>query len=106
MTQIFVGNLSYTTTSSDLREAFERFGKVEDARVVTEAGGDRSRGFGFVEMDSVDDAVKAIHKMSGMQLHGRKLTVNEARDARSEDPNMPKQRSSEQEKLLNIFESL
>lgn len=106
MTQIFVGNLSYSTTASDLQTAFERFGKVADVRVVTEKGTERPRGFAFVQMNSVDDADEAIHRMAGFSLHGRRLTVNEAQGARGGDPLMPKQMTTEQKKLVNLFDSI
>lgn len=106
MAQIFVGNLSYSTTASDLRTAFERFGKVADVRVVTEKGTERPRGFAFVQMNSVDDADEAIHRMAGVSLQGRRLTVNEAQGGRGDDPLMPKQMTTEQQKLMNLFDSI
>ncbi|MEP3480873.1 MAG: RNA-binding protein [Fuerstiella sp.] len=106
MTQIFVGNLSYSTTASDLRAAFERYGRVADVRLATEKGTERPRGFAFVQMNSIDDADEAINKMAGVTLQGRRLTVNEAQDSRSDDPLMPKQMTTEQQKLIDIFDAL
>jgi len=76
--KMFVGNLSFSTTESDLREAFEQFGTVESVAIINDRDTGRSKGFGFVEMNE-DDANKAIAKMNGSDLNGRALTVNEAR---------------------------
>ncbi len=74
---LYVGNLSFSTTSDDLRTAFSQFGTVQSASVVMDRETGRSRGFGFVEMaDGGDDAINA---MNGADFQGRKLTVNEAR---------------------------
>jgi len=75
---MFVGNLSFQTTESDVRSAFEQFGTVESVAVITDRDTGRSKGFGFVEM-SEEDANKAIAGLSGSQLNGRALTVNEAK---------------------------
>ena len=76
---IYVGNLSYDTGDAELREAFSRFGTVDDARVIQDRQTGRSRGFGFVEMASDSEAQKAIADLNGSDLQGRTLTVNEAR---------------------------
>ena len=76
--KMFVGNLSFQTTESDIREAFERFGAVESVAIITDRDTGRSKGFGFVEM-SEEDANKAIASLNGADLDGRKLTVNEAK---------------------------
>ncbi len=76
---IYVGNLSPDTTDDDLRQAFEVFGQVETANVIKDKFSGESRGFGFVEMPSKDDAQKAIEDMNGKDLNGRSVTVNEAR---------------------------
>jgi cold-inducible RNA-binding protein len=78
-TKLFVGNLDYTVTSDDLREAFSQAGTVTDAVVITDKMSGRSRGFGFVEMGSDEEAKAAIEKMNGSDLKGRKINVNEAR---------------------------
>jgi RNA recognition motif-containing protein len=75
--RLYVGNLSFSTTSEDLREAFSRFGTVTTASVISDRETGRSRGFGFVEMS--DGAEAAIEGMNGQDLQGRTLTVNEAR---------------------------
>ncbi|GAB4321598.1 MAG: RNA-binding protein [Dehalococcoidia bacterium] len=76
--KLYVGNLNYSVTDDDLREAFATYGQVDSARVVTDRDTNRSRGFGFVEM--ADDAGRtAIQGLDGRDLQGRALTVNEAR---------------------------
>ena len=77
-TNIYVGNLSYDTRDDSLATAFEQYGEVISARVVTDRETGRSRGFGFVEMDS-DGGQAAIQAMNGAELDGRALKVNEAR---------------------------
>ncbi len=77
--EIYVGNLSYDTSDSTLREAFERFGEVSRATVVTDRVSGRSRGFGFVAMDDSDQARAAVESLNGTEIDGRALTVNEAR---------------------------
>ncbi len=74
---LYIGNLPYTTTSDDLRVAFEQYGTVTQAQVVSDRETGRSRGFGFVEMD--DGAEAAIEGLNGADFQGRTLTVNEAR---------------------------
>ena len=76
--KMFVGNLSFQTTESDVRSAFEQFGAVESVAIITDRDTGRSKGFGFVEM-SEEDANKAMAGLSGSQLNGRALTVNEAK---------------------------
>jgi len=78
-TKLFIGNLEYTVTSDDLRAAFSEVGTVSDAVVITDKMSGRSRGFGFVEMSSEDEAKAAIEKLNGSDLKGRKINVNEAR---------------------------
>ncbi len=77
-TNIYVGNLSYDTRDDSLATAFEQYGEVLSARVVTDRETGRSRGFGFVEMDN-DGGQAAIQAMNGAELDGRALKVNEAR---------------------------
>ena len=76
--KMFVGNLSFQTTETDVRSAFEQFGAVESVAIITDRDTGRSKGFGFVEMRE-EDANKAIAGLSGSQLDGRALTVNEAK---------------------------
>ena len=77
--RIYVGNLSYESTEDDLREAFSAYGQVESVTVISDRDTGRSKGFAFVEMPSNDEAQASINEMNGKEVHGRALTVNEAR---------------------------
>lgn len=79
-TKLFVGSLSWNVTDEQLGEFFGAAGKVESAKVITDRESGRSRGFGFVEMSSDDEAKKAIAELNGKELDGRPVTVNEARE--------------------------
>jgi cold-inducible RNA-binding protein len=83
MTNLFVGNLSFETTDSDLATAFGQYGPVERASVVRDRDSGQSRGFGFVEMTSAADAQSAINALNGEALNGRSINVNEARPRES-----------------------
>ena len=74
--KLYVGGLSYSTTSETLREYFAQCGTVESASVVTDKFSGQSRGFGFVEMATAEEAQRAISELNGKDLDGRKLTVN------------------------------
>jgi len=76
---IYVGNLSYDLSEEDLRRAFEAFGQVSSATIVKDKYSGRSKGFGFVEMPSAEEARLAIDQLNGKELKGRTLNVNEAR---------------------------
>jgi len=76
---IYVGNLTFSMTEDDLREAFASHGEVSTARIITDRETGRSRGFGFVEMPDNGAAEAAIQAMSGKEYDGRALTVNEAK---------------------------
>jgi RNA recognition motif-containing protein len=77
--KLYVGNLSFQTSSEDLRDLFSQAGTVESASVVEDRDTGRSRGFGFVEMSSKEEAEAAIAQFNGKEFGGRNLTVNEAR---------------------------
>ncbi len=77
--KLYVGNLTYSTTASDLEQLFGAFGKVESAQVIADRDTGRSKGFGFVEMGSDQEAQAAIAGLNGKEIDGRALTVNEAR---------------------------
>jgi len=77
--KIYVGNLSYSTTSEDLQELFEQSGEVESAQVMQDRDTGRSRGFGFVQMVNREEGLSAIESLNGSEFQGRVLTVNEAR---------------------------
>ena len=77
--RLYVGNLSYSTTDDGLRDAFSQAGTVASASVIIDRMSGRSKGFGFVEMSSDDEAEKAIEMWNGKDLDGRPLKVNVAR---------------------------
>ena len=77
--KLYVGNLSYNTTSSDLEQLFAQHGSVSSAEVIQDRDTGRSKGFGFVQMGSDDEAQAAIAALNGQQHDGRALTVNEAK---------------------------
>ena len=79
MKNIFVGNLSFNTNEDELRQIFEGYGQVERVSILTDRETGRSRGFGFVEMNSDEDGEKAITALNGSQVGGRTINVNEAR---------------------------
>jgi RNA recognition motif-containing protein len=76
---IYVGNLAFGITEDELRQAFEAFGKVDTATIIKDKYSGQSKGFGFVEMPSGDEARAAIEGLNGKDLKGRNLNVNEAR---------------------------
>lgn len=102
MTNIFVGNLPYNVDESELRREFEQFGRVASVRIVTDPATNRSRGFGFVSMPSLDDADEAITGLSGRSLRGRRLTVNESQNDRPRDES----HNSARAQALNFFAAL
>ena len=77
--KLYVGNLSFQTSSSELEELFGSIGTVESATVVEDRETGRSRGFGFVEMASKEEGEKAIEEFNGKEVGGRELKVNEAK---------------------------
>ena len=77
--KLYVGGLPYEVTDDRLQEIFSAHGTVESSRVITDRMTGRSRGFGFVEMSSQEEAQQAIDKLNGTDLDGRSLTVNEAK---------------------------
>ncbi len=78
-TKLYVGNLSFNTTNQDLNDLFGEVGTVESANVVEDRDTGRSRGFGFVEMSSKEEADNAIAQLNGKEVDGRELKVNEAK---------------------------
>jgi RNA recognition motif-containing protein len=81
--KLFVGNLTFTTTGSDLEKLFASAGTVESATVVTDRDTGRSRGFGFVEMGSASEASDAIARLNGHDVGGRQINVSEAKERSS-----------------------
>ena len=84
--KICVGNLPYSTTDQELQELFANHGNVQSASVVTDRYTGRSRGFGFVEMGSAEEAQQVISALNGSDYGGRNLVVNEARPKESRPP--------------------
>ncbi len=82
-TNLYVGNLTFDTTSSDLETLFAAHGQVKSAHVITDRDSGRSRGFGFVEMSSPSEAKAAIDSLNGHDVDGRQLTVNVAKERRN-----------------------
>ncbi|HKZ25153.1 MAG TPA: RNA-binding protein [Acidimicrobiia bacterium] len=78
--KIYVGNLTFQTTSADLEKLFAQHGEVTKAQVITDRDTGRSRGFGFVEMATAEAATAAISSLNGRNLDGRELTVNLAKE--------------------------
>ena len=84
--RLYVGSLPYSTTEDELREAFSQAGTVESATVIIDKMTGRSKGFGFVEMSTDDEAQKAIDMWHGKEFGGRNLVVNEARPMEARAP--------------------
>ena len=78
-TKLFVGSLAYAVTDDQLNELFSQAGKVVSAKVIIDRDSGRSKGFGFVEMESEEEAKAAIDQLNGKELEGREIAVNEAR---------------------------
>ena len=76
---IYVGNVPFQTNEDQLKELFEQYGRVEQAKIIVDRATGRSKGFGFVEMSANADADRAIAELNGRDLDGRALNVNEAR---------------------------
>ncbi|RPJ61610.1 MAG: RNA-binding protein [Acidobacteria bacterium] len=92
--KLYVGNLSYRTSDSDLQQLFSQTGQVESAILITDRETGRSRGFGFVEMASREEGERAIRELNGKEVDGRNLTVNEARPREGGDGGRPARRPS------------
>jgi len=84
--KLYVGNLAYSVRDDDLQQQFTAFGHVQSAKVMMERDTGRSKGFGFVEMSSSDEAEAAIRGMHGKNMGGRDLTVNVARPMEPRPP--------------------
>ena len=83
---IYVGNIPYSVSESDLKNAFEAFGEVASARIVNDRETGKSKGFGFVEINDNEAAQKAIESLNGSDFGGRKVVVNEARPREDRKP--------------------
>lgn len=84
--KLYVGGLSYSTTEDSLKDAFSQAGTVETATIIIDKMSGRSKGFGFVEMATDEEAAKAIEMWNGKEFEGRTLTVNEARPMEARPP--------------------
>jgi RNA recognition motif-containing protein len=90
VTQIFVGNLAYTTSERELRSLFEHFGRVSSIRLATDRQSGDPRGFAFVSMPSWDDADEAITRLNGCSHAGRSIVVREAESESNRPESRPK----------------
>ncbi len=77
--QIYVGNMSYGTTESSLKELFGQFGEVGSIKLITDRETGRAKGFGFITMDDTNSANQAIEALNGQEFEGRTLRINEAK---------------------------
>jgi RNA recognition motif-containing protein len=85
-TKLYVGNLSFQSSEGELQDLFAQYGKVVSAEILMDKMTNRSRGFGFVTMESKEEAQNAIQALNGKNLNGRDLTVNEARPREERGP--------------------
>ncbi len=83
--RLYVGNLPFSQNDETLKDLFTDFGTVENAKVITIRNSGRSKGFGFVEMSTEEEALAAIEKMNGKDIEGRELIVNEAKPLERND---------------------
>jgi RNA recognition motif-containing protein len=97
---IYVGNLTFSATEDQLRELFETYGKVESAKIISDHFTGRSRGFGFVEMASKEEGLKAIQELDSKDFQGRSLKVNEARPKKQGARRENRRRSWDQEESM------
>ena len=84
--KLYVGNLPYKTTGDDLSQMFSAAGAVSSATIISDKFSGRSKGFGFVEMSSDDEAMKAVDQFNGQEMEGRKIVVSEARPMQPRAP--------------------
>ena len=106
MKQLYVGNLSYDVSEADLRYAFGNYGRVSSVRMAVDQATNRSRGFAFVMMPSMEDAEEAVKHMSGASLKGRQITVNEAQDRERGSGSTSRVDHSARDKAMAMFEAL
>lgn len=83
-TNLYVSNLSYSTSEQDLEDKFANFGKITSVKIIKDPNTRKSRGFGFVTFEEADDAEKAIEKMNNSEIDGRAVRVEKARDSRGQ----------------------
>lgn len=106
MVSIFVGNLDYRASESDLRSLFEPHGRVASVRIMSDQATQRPRGFAFVSMPSLDDADEAVTRLAGISLHGRRLTINESQDGRRDGTRASQSFTSGRNRALEMFDAL
>ena len=82
--KIYVGNLSYTTSETELNDLFTQFGEVGSTKIITDRYTGRSRGFAFVEMPNRDEGQTAINELNGSEVRGRNIKVSEARPKKND----------------------
>ena len=87
---IYVGNLHYNINEDELKEIFEEYGEVSSAKIINDKYSGRSKGFGFVEMPNESEGTEAIENLNGVEVNGRKINVNKARE-RGQNFNRPRQ---------------
>jgi RNA recognition motif-containing protein len=80
---IYVGNLNYRVNENELKEIFEDYGTVSSAKIITDKYSGRSKGFGFVEMENIEEGKKAIEELNGASYKEREMVVNEARERKN-----------------------
>jgi RNA recognition motif-containing protein len=95
--RLYVGNLSFDATGDDLNEIFSECGAVEEAIIITRPGGGRPRGFGFVTMSDPEEAADAIAQLDGLELAGRAMKVNVAKDREENDDRRDRYEDEEEE---------
>jgi RNA recognition motif-containing protein len=98
--KVYVGNLAFSVTESSLNELFSQHGTVDSCRVITDRDSGRSKGFGFVEMSTDEQAQGAISALNGQALEGRALTVNEARPQEPRSGGFGRDRRESRERAL------
>jgi RNA recognition motif-containing protein len=84
--KVYVGNMSYSTTSENVKELFEKFGKITSVKLITDFNTGQSKGFAFVEMESETEAENAVKALNGMEVNGRQIVVSEAREKKDRGP--------------------
>ena len=84
--KVYVGNLNFETTEDDLREVFKECGTIVSVKIINDSYTGKSRGFGFIEMESVSEAKNAISTLNGREVKGNQIKVNEAKDNRDRRP--------------------
>jgi RNA recognition motif-containing protein len=85
--KLYVGNLPHSLTEQDLTDLFSPYGNIKESKLIVDRDTNKSRGFGFVEMESKEEALKAIKELNGKDVEGREIVVNEARPKERRDNN-------------------